>query len=52
MSPSPKEKTPAGLEYTCPMHPEVRKPEPGNCHICGMTLELVVSAGVQEEIVE
>ena len=25
--------------YTCPMHPEVRQSEPGNCPICGMALE-------------
>jgi Cu+-exporting ATPase len=25
--------------YTCPMHPEVRKPAPGNCPKCGMALE-------------
>jgi Cu+-exporting ATPase len=25
--------------YTCPMHPEVRQAEPGNCPICGMALE-------------
>jgi Cu(I)/Ag(I) efflux system membrane fusion protein len=24
--------------YTCPMHPSVRKPEPGKCPICGMDL--------------
>ncbi|SFU14604.1 copper-transporting P-type ATPase [Sedimentitalea nanhaiensis] len=24
--------------FTCPMHPEVRQPEPGNCPKCGMTL--------------
>ncbi len=24
--------------YTCPMHPEVRKNEPGRCPICGMAL--------------
>jgi hypothetical protein len=24
--------------FTCSMHPEVEKPEPGNCPICGMTL--------------
>ena len=25
--------------YTCPMHPEVRRSAPGNCPLCGMTLE-------------
>ncbi len=25
--------------YTCPMHPEVVKPGPGRCPICGMALE-------------
>jgi P-type Cu+ transporter len=25
--------------YTCPMHPQIRKPGPGNCPICGMALE-------------
>ena len=24
--------------YTCPMHPEVRKTEPGKCPGCGMDL--------------
>lgn len=28
--------------YTCPMHPQVRQPGPGNCPICGMTLEPLV----------
>ena len=28
-----------GTMYTCPMHPEIRQPKPGNCPICGMTLE-------------
>jgi Cu+-exporting ATPase len=27
------------IEYTCPMHPEIVRDEPGNCPICGMTLE-------------
>jgi P-type Cu+ transporter len=26
-------------EYTCPMHPEIVRSEPGFCPICGMTLE-------------
>ena len=25
--------------YTCPMHPEIRQDHPGNCPICGMSLE-------------
>ena len=29
------------VEYTCPMHPEVRRPGPGACPICGMALEAV-----------
>lgn len=33
-------------EWTCPMHPEIRRPGPGACPICGMALEPVtVSAG-------
>jgi len=27
--------------YTCPMHPDVRRSEPGTCPHCGMPLELV-----------
>ena len=30
---------PAGTLYTCPMHPQVRQPHPGNCPFCGMALE-------------
>ena len=35
-------KNAAGVEYTCPMHPQIRRIGPGNCPICGMTLEPVV----------
>jgi Cu+-exporting ATPase len=31
----------AGVIYTCPMHPKIRQIGPGNCPICGMTLEPV-----------
>lgn len=35
-----------GVEYTCPMHPQIRQIGPGNCPICGMSLEPVnASAG-------
>jgi Cu+-exporting ATPase len=29
----------ASVEYTCPMHPEIVRSEPGACPICGMDLE-------------
>jgi Cu+-exporting ATPase len=28
-----------GAVYVCPMHPEIRRDEPGNCPKCGMALE-------------
>jgi Cu+-exporting ATPase len=31
------------VEYTCPMHPEILQMGPGNCPICGMSLEPVVA---------
>src|SRR6266850_1304567 len=33
------EERPEKIEYTCPMHPEVRAWGPGSCPICGMPLE-------------
>ncbi len=37
----PREPEPAieGAMYTCPMHPEIRQDNPGNCPKCGMALE-------------
>ena len=32
----------ATVEYTCPMHPEVRQAGPGSCPLCGMALEPAV----------
>ncbi|MGH6800316.1 MAG: YHS domain-containing protein, partial [Methylocella sp.] len=37
--PKPPASAPEGAIYTCPMHPEIRQTGPGNCPICGMTLE-------------
>ncbi|MGJ0532783.1 MAG: heavy metal translocating P-type ATPase, partial [Methylocystis sp.] len=34
----------SGTIYTCPMHPQIRQPVPGDCPICGMTLEPVVAS--------
>ena len=28
----------ANVEYACPMHPQVRQPQPGRCPTCGMQL--------------
>ncbi|WP_420473677.1 heavy metal translocating P-type ATPase [Noviherbaspirillum sp. ST9] len=43
------EPVPEGTIYTCPMHPEIRQPTPGNCPKCGMTLEPVMPALDEEE---
>jgi P-type Cu+ transporter len=37
---APSKPVPHDVEYTCPMHPEVRQPGPGSCPKCGMALEL------------
>ncbi|OFZ52413.1 MAG: hypothetical protein A2428_05350 [Bdellovibrionales bacterium RIFOXYC1_FULL_54_43] len=49
----PKSSTESGVQsakqapqadtYTCPMHPQIRKSEPGQCPICGMNLVKVES---------
>ncbi|PJI87225.1 copper-translocating P-type ATPase [Sphingomonas koreensis] len=38
---NPRQSVPAapGTIYTCPMHPEIRRDQPGACPICGMALE-------------
>jgi Cu+-exporting ATPase len=39
--------------YTCPMHPQIEQEHPGNCPICGMTLEpKTVVAGSEEDNAE
>lgn len=32
------EESPAAATYTCPMHPDVKSDEPGECLQCGMDL--------------
>ncbi len=41
---------PAGeaQEYTCPMHPEVVRRQPGSCPICGMALEPKTATSAEE----
>jgi P-type Cu+ transporter len=36
-----------GAIYTCPMHPQIRRDQPGSCPICGMALE---PAGIPETL--
>ncbi|MCA0920657.1 heavy metal translocating P-type ATPase [Pseudooceanicola nanhaiensis] len=33
------EQMPEGTKYTCPMHPEIIRDQPGDCPKCGMALE-------------
>src|SRR5438445_4697637 len=51
-SPSPSVPVATGTIYTCPMHPQIRQPSPGNCPICGMTLEPMVPALDNEDTSE
>ena len=48
-APAPPKANPQEVEYTCPMHPEVRQMGPGTCPKCGMALEpLTISAEVED----
>jgi Cu+-exporting ATPase len=41
--------------YTCPMHPQIRRPGPGRCPICGMALEpetVALDEGPDPELVD
>ncbi|MDE2229292.1 MAG: heavy metal translocating P-type ATPase [Alphaproteobacteria bacterium] len=37
-----------GTKWTCPMHPEIVRDDPGSCPICGMALEPMTPAAVAE----
>src|SRR5262245_29462493 len=39
---------PSAKVWTCPMHPEVRRPGPGSCPICGMALEPLAPVAAAE----
>ncbi len=43
------EALPEGTKYTCPMHPEIVRDEPGDCPICGMALEPMGVPAADEE---
>lgn len=46
---APSEGDQSQVEYTCPMHPQVRQMGPGSCPICGMALEPVLATAEQGE---
>jgi P-type Cu+ transporter len=51
MGGAPEPVAPPGVEYTCPMHPQIRQIGPGSCPICGMALEPVsFSAATVDEV--
>ena len=42
-----------GTQWTCPMHPEIVRDEPGSCPLCGMALEpMVPSDEPSEELID
>jgi Cu+-exporting ATPase len=43
---------PQQVEYTCPMHPEIRQMGPGACPKCGMALEPVTASAGEEDNAE
>jgi Cu+-exporting ATPase len=48
----PKAVLVSGAIYTCPMHPQIRHTGPGNCPICGMTLESLVATSEEGPNIE
>jgi P-type Cu2+ transporter len=48
-APAKPASVPAGVIYTCPMHPQIRQVGPGNCPICGMTLEPLAPSATEGE---
>ncbi len=43
------QQAPASAQWTCPMHPEIIRAEPGSCPICGMALEPMVPSDEPNE---
>jgi Cu+-exporting ATPase len=48
-APEPPPSTKGEVLWTCPMHPQVVRKEPGSCPICGMALEAMTPAAGSEE---
>ena len=52
---SEPEPAPEGVRYTCPMDPEIIRDAPGDCPVCGMSLEPMMpsaDAGPNPELVD
>src|SRR5215831_1440373 len=49
--PPPEKRQPSAAKYTCPMHPEVQRDQPGNCPQCGMALEPTRPAARQQKVI-
>jgi len=45
----PLEQQTGGQKYTCPMHPEIVRDEPGTCPKCGMALDPMTVSAEEEE---
>jgi Cu+-exporting ATPase len=43
----PQKPGPSGTIYTCPMHPQIRRSNPGFCPICGMALEPEIATAAE-----
>jgi Cu+-exporting ATPase len=52
LKPAPAPAGAEGVEYTCPMHPEVVQIGPGSCPLCGMALEPKVISLEPEDTTE
>jgi len=49
LAPQPASSASAGTgQWTCPMHPEIVRDQPGSCPICGMALEPMVPSAAGE----
>jgi Cu+-exporting ATPase len=46
---APSPRVSVAVQYTCPMHPEIIRNEPGACPICGMALEPIVPTAAGDD---
>ncbi|MCB9893546.1 MAG: copper-translocating P-type ATPase [Planctomycetes bacterium] len=48
-TPQVKQTTKPGTKWTCPMHPQIVRDEPGSCPICGMALEPMTPSAEEDD---